>query len=467
MSAKASRFYREDIRAVFVLIASVTLAFLAVRQPLPLPDADSIGYIAYARSLVVAGTYARTPDGPSVDLLPGREPLYSALLAGAAAVVPSIREAVVVCAPPAESCKAGFRGLQFLNFLLMGGAALLSMNLCRRAGGSRLASVIAGGYVVFNLHMYKDARYLISDFLAVGLGAAVSWSMFRAVRQPQRLSGWLVAGGALSLLTLTKAIFLPFAVMVTLGALGAGLARYTRQQEGARAFGPALILAGVLAISAGAWTARNLALFGVTDDGRAGVALSTREVFDHMTPSEHLAAFLWWTRGPGTGLAKRLLPETAWHRHEWYVPDGFYVTGQFANPELRLRRLTQAGLSPAQAEAATPRVVVGEILDHISAYLATMPVLFYRGLWFDEFIIFGFPALLWLVWRSARRRDWPMIAALAPGLWSLLVYPAVSLNIPRYQFPAVIALALAAALAVDALRQARRVSAARSEGIDK
>ena len=55
--------------------------FVSCLQSFPSPDADSLSYLSYARSLSLAGTYASTEAGPRADATPGREPLYSTMLA--------------------------------------------------------------------------------------------------------------------------------------------------------------------------------------------------------------------------------------------------------------------------------------------------------------------------------------------------------------------------------------------------
>lgn len=270
--------------------------------------------------------------------------------------------------------------------------------------------------------------------------ALAAWILLQAWRRPRHRGWWAASGAVLALLALTKAVFTPFALVVA--ALALVRARLVC----------AVALGAMLVLPVGGWAWRNHALFGATSDGRGAIALSTREVFDHMRPDEHAAAFLWWTRGPGDDLAKRFLPEEAWRRHEWYEPDGFYNQGQVVRHQHRVDRLmVEQGLSAARAEAAAATVVLSEIAARWPAWLATMPALFYRGLWVDEFIVFGFPALVWLTWHMARGRRWEALVAVAPGWWSLLVYPAISLNIPRYQLTAIPALAIAAGLVAQVL----------------
>lgn len=415
----------------------------ALFMPVPMPQSDSLDYLAYARSIHVAGTYAATPGGPSLDRRPGREPLYPLLVAGVAEVSPSLARSLDQCADPTiESCRAGYRPLIFVNALLLGGAALLAGLTVLAMGGGPAAAWIGTLYVAANLHMYKDMKYALSDYLAVFLCAALTAAL--AHRK------WTCAGFAAAALALTKAVFLPFGLLLSLV-----LACRGERRAGA------LIAALVLVVNIG-WMDRNIALFGVAGDGRDGVALSTREVFDHMSPAEHRAAWLWWLRGPGAGLARKTLPPEAWQRHDWDAENGFYQEGQLLEPGRIVADLMKNGVhDQVAAEAGVKAVVARRMLADWPHYLATMPVLFYRGLWFDEFIAIGLPLLLVVLWLSARARAWDRLIVLAPGLWSLLVYPAISLNIPRYQYTAVMGLGLAAGLAWQLHRDAGATRALR------
>jgi 4-amino-4-deoxy-L-arabinose transferase-like glycosyltransferase len=432
---------------LFALALLVTVTSAAVRK-MPVPAADSLTYLSYARSLFIAGTYAATPEGPQADDRPGREPLYPLLIAGVARLLPTLGTTLVDCDPPNEACQSGFRALPVVNAVLLAGTALLAAIAVEILGGGRLAATLAWAYVAFNLQMQSDLKYVISDYLAVFLVGASSVLLAFAMRGPGKAARWVSVGVALSLLALSKSLFLLFAILVTVLVTMLGIVRWRRL--GSRAVLPAILLAVVLVGVHGTWVFRNMSFFGASGDGRGAIALSTREIFDHMTPDEHRAAYLWWLRGPGASLAKATLPEDAWKRHEWYNPDGFYLQGQVTRPQERIDRLMQEDhLSRLAAEARAGRVVLHEIIENWPSYLATMPALFYRGIWFDEFIVLGLPLLIIVVIRAVSTRRWDLLAALSPGLWSLCVYPAVSLNVPRYQLPAVTTLAIAAAFALE------------------
>ena len=76
-----------------------------------------------------------------------------------------------------------------------------------------------------------------------------------------------------------------------------------------------------------------------------------------------------------------------------------------------------------------------------------MPAVIYRGLMFDTFFWLGIPALCWAVLHLFKGRHRGHLLSLSPGIRSLLVYPAISLNVPRYQFTAMVAIAAAVGLA--------------------
>ncbi len=446
------------------------------------PHDDELEYLGYGRTLAETGRYATTPAGPAADHGPGREPLYPVLVAAVMRLDPVLGAGAARCIgnTTEPACPAVFGSLRWTNALLVALAAalvFLSAHVCFGAlaplppaeAGSRdhsgrdalrrdirasvtggaVAAWGAGLYVALNLQMMKEIRYVISDYLALALAAAVVFALASALQRPRSVLRWIALGGALGLLVLTKALFEIYAVLLL-----AGLVVWLLLRRNRAAVRAVVAVGLMLAVLVGGWSARNWATFGrfALTDSRGGVALSTREIFDHMTAGEYAVSFFWWTRGPGPGMARALFDQRDWHRHEWEPEDGFYNQGQVVRYEARVRRLMdERGLDRASADAATPGVILGEIAGRFPMYVATMIPLTYRGLWFDEFIVLGFPAFVWLVVRSARRHDWTWLLVLSPAAFSLLAYPAVSLNIARYQIPAAPGLALAAGMAIAAL----------------
>lgn len=441
---------RRVLAAAFLLLALIVVTVSAGVRKFPLPADDAVHYLSYARTLYMTGQFAATPAGPSADASPGREPLYSVVVAGVARIVPGLGRTLEGCWPLREDCKGGLRALAFVNAALLAIAAVVVLATVLELGGAPVAALIAGGYLALNLQMQAALVHTYSDFLAVALVAVVSLAMARAMKQPGSVARWLLLGIAVGLLVLTKHIFLPYAVLL-LAVLGASALVRVRT-AGWRAVVPAVMVAAMLAALVGGWALRNIAHFGAATDSRGAVALSTREVFDEMGVRENLAAIVMWTRGPGNRLARLWFPEEVTRLFNQKLPEGYYVRGQLTNSERRLARIeAEQGVTRAVAHTKAMRVVAGEIAARWPGYLLSMPALFWRGLWFDEFIVIGLPLLGMALWRAARDRHWVLLAALSPGLFSLLAYPAVSLNIPRYQFTAVATLAIATGLMAAAL----------------
>jgi 4-amino-4-deoxy-L-arabinose transferase-like glycosyltransferase len=421
----------------------------------PVPANDSVEYLAYARSLHIAGVYAATEAGPAADAIPGREPLYSLVIAGLARLHPTWSTALRDCSPPMETCASGLIFLKYANVVFLALAAVIAGATIRALGGSHAGAIVATGYVSLNFTIWRWLKYVISDYLAVLLVAIGVLSLILALRRQTDPRAWTGLGIVLALLALTKQVFLPFAVLLAIGFLIHGLV--IRRQRCWSALVPGLSVLTVVAAINGGWALRNIALFGVMNDGRGSIALSTREVFDNMSSFEHGIAFLWFMRPPGRNIARRWFPEEDWRRFEWEEPDGFYLQGQVTNHAARVAQLKSGtGVSDAVAQARASGVVIREIFTNWTGYLASMPAIFYRGLWFDAFMPLSLPLFFLPFLWAWRERLWLLPVALSPALWSLFIYPAISLNIPRYQFTVVIALAITAGLAADRLKSKRR-----------
>jgi hypothetical protein len=80
----------------------------------------------------------------------------------------------------------------------------------------------------------------------------------------------------------------------------------------------------------------------------------------------------------------------------------------------------------------------------------------WRGIWIDNFALFGLPCLIWMVVVAFRERNVLHIALLGIGFYNLLFYAAVSLDIERYQLTALPSVAIAVALAAGRLLVSRR-----------
>ncbi len=421
---------------------------------------DHAEYLRLADNLFHQGHYAYSPDSVAADGGAAREPGYPVLVAAVMAVDATLAERAVACVDSSDpGCRGVYRRLAAVHAALLVLAGVVVFATLRGLTGRWLPAWLGWAYIVFNFQITKAAHLVKSDDLALLL-AAVSGLLLMATARRARWG--LAAGAALALLALTKTVFLYFSLLLMLGGILTGVIAARRGVLVA-----SLAVAIGFAPIVGGWAARNHHHFGswALTDSRGSIALSGREAYVHMTTAEYGLAWLAWTRGFGDSLMTRHFPRDLWWRLDLYAPGGFYDEGYDSGWQRRAAQARQAGaVTPAEIDRAITRMVLTEIAANWPMYLATLAPLFYRGLWVDEYILLGLPALVWLVLRAWRRRDWASLAVLAPGLFSLLFYPAVSNNMPRLQFAAAPALAIAGALAVDAAwlgwRQRRRPAVA-------
>lgn len=422
-------------------LAAVLLHGLTLKAVQP-DVADASAYVAAAFNLATWGVFSESASGVMPAPGMGREPGYPALLSLVFQVAPPFAPADMPCLD-AGGCQARYAPGLWLNAGLLGLAGLATFATAWRLTGSRLAAWVAGGYIWLNFEAANDKSYLISDSLAVALTAGFGLASVLAVQR--RSVGWsMVAGAILAALSLTKAVYLPFAVLFALVGGAVVLWGLLRHRPGSARAGVLLAVAvAVYAVPVGAWMARNHAISGVAalSTGRTAIALSAREIYNDMTPQQMAAAAVFWTRGFGDGLAASLWAPEVWEPLRYEDEDGFYLRGH-RRPGIAAAALVAEGLTPAEAEAKVAEEYQRDILARPVKHALTTTVLFWRGLWVDEFIVLGLPALLWLLAGLAWRRA-DVLVALLPGTFSLAFYPMVSLNVPRYQMAALGSLAVA------------------------
>jgi len=438
------------------------------------PDINDAGqYVAAGHHLATTGVFsesAQTDPAPGL----GREPGYGAVLGLLFTVTGSPIAGHVRCLATVTGCGTdGYGPALWLNPLFIGLSGFFAFVAAKMLTGRTLAGWIAGGYLWLNIEAAAPKIYLISDWLAVFLACLLSVALILAVRKGWPWL-WGSAGLVLAALTLTKGVFLPFAVgLLALGSVLA-IVRFARRAPArSRALVALVLFAAAFSLPTGAWMARNQAIGGAfsISTGRTAIVLSAREILNDMTPRQMMAGVVYWTRGFGDDLAKALWPEEVWRPLVFGTPGGFYLEGH-ARASRQINALMEAeNLSPVEAEARVADAYKHAILSRPLKHLATTVVLFWRGLWSDEFIVFGLPALAWAAVYGVWRRRWDLTLAVSPGLFSLSFYPLVSLNVERYQMTALPSLAIAAGVALAAvahwLTGRRQATVARRETASK
>lgn len=429
--------------AAVVLMAVLGAVSYGIRTKAATPESgDSPQYLIEAYHLHAHGTFseASTPDLSPPGI--GREPGYATFLAALMAIDPAFGRFTPSClARPGACDPALYRAPQVANAALIGLAGLTLFAAVRLLTGSTVAAGVAGGYVLLNVQMHKDWYHIASDHLGLWLLTLVMLAAVWAARG-RAWWRWALVGLALALLTFVKAIFLYFTVLLLIGA---GIAAAVNAQHRRRIASAAAAVLVVYLALIGGWTARNDAIgdrFAFTDQ-RSGIALSTREVFNHMTPQQYAAAFVYWTRGVGDGLAKRLFPAEVVAPFDLGLPGGFYDTGQNGYGRHLAEMMGSRGIGEAEAIRDLDRSLIQAIVTRPFTHAATTLPVFYRGIWVDEFVVVGLPAFAVALVLALRRRQWLLFLLLGIGAFNLMFYALVSLNIPRYQMTAVPSMALA------------------------
>jgi len=377
----------------------------------------------------------------------GREPGYPVLLAGLMATT-RLGRVTADCLQPTSACdKALFQPAQWTNLILALGAAALIGWTAWRLTGTLFAAAIGFGYIALNQQMLRGRWELLSDHLALFLLALLLTTLVVWLRAPTNARA-AAAGLAAATLVLTKAIWVWAVLLAAALVILCGRKRPRGAWLGLTAAGLPLV----------AWAARNAdanGSFALTDQ-RGGIALSTREVFVHLNSTERFCGFLYWTRGIGVDLAARLCPSEIWRRFDIGTSGGFYSLGQDRYEPWVARIASERGLDLAAARRLVDAELLTAMAAHPIGWLTSWPMLIWRGIWIDEFVVFGFPALIIGTAWALRHRQMPWLAAFGLGWFSLLSYSALSLNVPRYQVPVVPVMALAAAWACWRLLEIRR-----------
>lgn len=419
------------------------------------PDSgDARDYLNAAYNLSQSGIFTERLSQPAAPAV-GREPGYGAFLSILFAVDPSLEAVTRDCLGARRGCPPdAYTNAQWANRVLAALTGLVMFGVGTLVARHWMGGAIAGSAIWVNSRLLKDLNFLISDALALFLVSLVILLLLLAWRRQSPIL-WGGAGLALSALTLTKAVFFYYAILLIPVLFIAVFWSVYR----ARPQTVPLLLSAILFFSAfvgptGAWMHRNAGIDGhyaITERNRAAVALNTREVFNDFTPAQYAASFIHWTRGFGDNLARALFEPEVWRPFELDNPKGFYNTAVHRT-SLRARALIiERGLSHHEAYRRVIDEQISAILARPFTHAAvTLPVI-YRGIWADEFALFSFPLLIACFWLSLRRRRWDLLLILSPGAFNLVFYALIAYNIPRHQTTAAPALSLALAIGVLAL----------------
>jgi 4-amino-4-deoxy-L-arabinose transferase-like glycosyltransferase len=439
-----------------VLIAGICAFGYAMKTKSPhVEKGDTPDYIMGAYHLRHHGTFSQVPTQEPVPSGIGREPGYAFFLAALMFVDPAFAHFSPACLTQPDRCGDElYRVPQIANSILIGLSGFTLFAAAWMLTGNLVAAGVAGGYLLLNFEMHKDRIYLASDYLGLWLLTLTILVTVWAARKPGWWR-WTIVGTALALLVFVKAVFLYFTIPALLAAGIFALAESRHRGQVGRA---ALVTCIAFTVLVGSWFLRNESVSGqyTFTDQRSGIALSTREVFNHMSAEQYAAAFVYWTRGFGDSLAVKIFPSDVVAPFDLGQAGGFYDTGQngYGHRVNDIARSRNISLHDATEEL--DRMLLAGILANPFTHLVTTLPVFYRGIWIDEFIVIGLPIFLVMLVRTVRRRDWMLTLLLSAGAFNLMFYALISLNIPRYQITAVPSMALATGIGFSQFLEWRR-----------
>lgn len=352
------------VLAAMILASSIALALTA--RPPGVASGDAPSYLDGAYHLARFNTLNEAQTSADASPAIAREPGYGFFLSVLMRLDPRLRQFKPECLAGTMACDVGlYRWIPRANLILIQLTGivvfLLALCTCRNA----LAALVAAAYILFNFAANKFWWDPMSDRLAVFLLSlsmlALAWAW--PSRKPLR---WGATGLCFAALTLTKAVFFYFCLLTGFLALVYAAFATRDRTRIVQAVAVAFIAYG---LAVGPWTLRNNHVSGEfrLTDARSGIALSTREVFDRMTPAQYWASFVYWTKGPGPGLARRLFPADVVAPFDLDAPGGFYDEGQNGYVKRATAITVAQGVGWLEATRILDRQILGSIAAHPTA----------------------------------------------------------------------------------------------------
>jgi len=323
----------------------------------------------------------------------------------------------------------------------------------------------------FTLARYTNTQ--LTELLAALLILLTSWMLYRIVLN-NRLRDYALCSLALSLLVLTRGIYMYFIVFVFLIL---AIMVFARAFSNFRQFFTRIaIFIAIYTIIVGGWSIRNYVhfeSFALTQ--RGGVVLMARANYNMMTREEYLGAFYIWSRYGGF-INRKLSEWTGFTRQDLEHggrlarlnrsrsnPDGYRMQARAKRNELRQRHAEAGAIDPfLEADLELSRLAKAKIRENFGRHiLATLPFA-WRGHFVDRGIVIPgiintrhYPYLVstlcWLAmfllffWSIAFRR-WALLALMLLPFYSFGLYSFMTHNLPRYNFPVIPMLVVSTAI---------------------
>jgi hypothetical protein len=323
------------------IVAFATLSALILNRPAwTLQDFDQPFYITIAYDLDKWGVFSNGQLGeidstytrPQSGMFFG--PVYPLLILGAMKLDPRFAEAVR-CSVEADrghrdetTCEPYEIPMRLLNAFLLaiGIVAIASVAelIFRKSRIFLLAGAFALTAAAFEAGIFS---YLMTESTIFSIYGLFAWATVLAWRTG-RTRHFVLAGGALGLLCLTKPSYLAVFPLVVVSSLLYARWRVDRRQPrvGRHVLAFCLAFGCVL----GAWVARNIisvGKFGFTEE-YGSAALIERFAYNDMTAREFFQAFAYCTPGIGEAVFDPVGGTDSMHRFVYHTKDSFFHVGR-------------------------------------------------------------------------------------------------------------------------------------------
>ena len=432
--------------ALVIGVATAIITVLAIRQGMPpAPTTDALTYVRLALGLAEFGTFGNFKQlGLTPALSYEVTPLYPAFVALLAKLDPALR-ASLICTVEHKSLTAACPD-NYWTVVIGQGALMVVLAVSVwlttwLISGRRAAAWLALVAVLACASPIYFARLLFTEALLLPLFGLFTLVLLLAVQRRAQIVWPLLGGVLLGLLVLTRPTFTyVFWFMLVAGIV---IALFGRQWHAMRAGLAVFVVAyGVVILP---WMARNEIQFGeltLADSAYGAKALSHRVGYNRMTAAEWGVAFIYWFPDFGDQLAKSLFPLHTYERLGWSSPKSFYQVGV---RDVLVKTLEAAGSKKDHLNYLLRTEVFANPVRHS---LVSLP-LAWRGMFVDKYWgIIGWICCVWLLSRTARRREWSYWILCLPPFFLLAFHAAVSVSIPRYSVPLIPVLSLAIGLAL-------------------
>jgi hypothetical protein len=444
------------------IVAFAALCALILTRPAwTLQDFDQPFYITIAYDLDKWGVFSNGQLGEidSTDTRPQPGmffgPVYPLLILGAMQLDPRFAEAVR-CSVEADrghrdeaTCEPYEIPMRLLNaFLLAIGIVAVASAaelIFRTSAIFVLAGALALIAAAFEAGIFS---YIMTESTIFSIYGVFAWATVLAWRTG-RLRHFVISGGVLGLLCLTKPSYLVVFPLVAVLSLiyGYWLLDRRRPQVGWRVLAFSLAFGCVV----GAWVARNMVAvgkFGFTEE-YGSAALIERFAYNDMTAREFFQAFAYCTPGIGDVVFDPVEGSDSMHRFVYHTKDSFFHLGRdrrsaLINQYVRLDPLISG-------------IVREELRTNWWRHLLVSIPLAWCGMWAGWLAsLFLVPLFAWACLRSAREKQPLLMLYAVPAVVMLCLDALIGNHYTRYNLVLIGPYAVGAAFIISSWLESGR-----------